>query len=149
MARRKRGPTLRDKRDEAEAWERRQEDDELYEDEEDTEDEDEDEEDEDSEDDIDDEDEEEKPKKKKKKPAAKTTKTRAKRTRTVKAARRKVVWVVYDNSSKPVATFDYPQKAEAEAHAEELTSKSKNNTPFFVQPVKKEMAEESPAAENE
>ncbi|MGF1578793.1 MAG: hypothetical protein ACFCD0_05465 [Gemmataceae bacterium] len=146
MARRKgRGPSLRDLRDEADALERRQVEDDEYEDEDEEVDDDDDDDDEDDDEELDDEDEEEKPKKKKKK-ATKAAKPRAKRTRAVKATRRKVVWVVYDNSHKPVATFDYPQKAEAEAHAEELTAKSKNNMPFFVQPVKKEMAEEPPPA---
>jgi hypothetical protein len=57
-----------------------------------------------------------KPKKKaavKKAPAVK--KPAAKRTRTPKEVRMKAVWVVFDNASKRVDTFPYPQKSEAEA----------------------------------
>jgi cobalamin biosynthesis protein CobT len=71
---------------------------------------------------------------KKKKPKAKP-----KRTRTVKTTRKRVVWVVYNNSHQPVATYDYPKKAEAQAHAERLMAEKKST--FFIQPVKEDIEE--------
>src|SRR5437016_4234653 len=53
--------------------------------------------------------------KKKKKAAPKTPKP--KRTRAPKHVRQKVVWIVYDNSNKKIATYDYPKKQEADEHA--------------------------------
>lgn len=60
---------------------------------------------------------EESPKPKKKAAAKKAPakKPAAKRSRTPKEVRMKAVWVVFDNASKRVDTFPYPQKAEAEA----------------------------------
>jgi hypothetical protein len=51
-----------------------------------------------------------KPVKKPKKKAA-----APKRVRTPKVVRKKAVWVIYDNSSKEVETYEYSQRAEAEA----------------------------------
>jgi hypothetical protein len=138
-----------EKRAEYEAFERRQDDDEVEgeEEEEDEEEEDEAEDEEgDEEEPITDEgeDEDEGPPKKKKKPA-KEPKPKAKpkakpRTRAPKAApRMKVVWGVFNNSNARVATYDYPKKREAEEHAAKLRT-DKNQT-FFVQPVKEPMEE--------
>lgn len=41
--------------------------------------------------------------------------------------RMKVVWAVCDMGGRSVATFDYPQKAEAEALAAALKAKGKGN----------------------
>ena len=87
----------------------------------------------------DDEDDEEKPKKRKKAPAKKKTTTR-RRTRATKAPRMRVVWGVFDNSNKRVATFGYAEKKEAEAQAEKL--QEDKGQVFFVQPVKEEITEE-------
>jgi hypothetical protein len=136
-----------EKRAEVEAFERRKEEDEEEGDEEDG---DEDEEegdeeegeasDEDEEDEGEgDEDEEEAPKPKKKpkpppKPKAKP------RTRAVKVTRMRVVWGVFDNSHRQVATYDYPQRQHAFAHAERLTTEKRST--HFVQPVKEAIVEE-------
>jgi hypothetical protein len=56
-----------------------------------------------------------KPKKKAAVKKAPAKKPAAKRSRTPKEVRMKAVWVVFDNASKRVDTFPYPQKAEAEA----------------------------------
>ncbi|MFO0926430.1 MAG: hypothetical protein U0736_05245 [Gemmataceae bacterium] len=72
---------------------------------------------------------------KKKKPA-----TEAKpRKKAVKVVRKRIVWVVFDNSSKKVAQFDYPKKAEAEALVEKLKAEKKQT--YFVQPIKEEITE--------
>ena len=43
------------------------------------------------------------------------------------AARMKVVWAVCDLGGRTVATFEYPNKAEAEALAAQLKAKGKGN----------------------
>lgn len=79
------------------------------------------------------------PKKKAKAPA----KPRAKTTRAAKpAARMRVVWVVMNDVYKPIATFDYNQKEEAEAKAAELTAKGKGT--HFVQRTKEALPEDAP-----
>ena len=85
-----------------------------------------------------DEDDEEAPKKKKK-PAKPVKEPKPKRVRTPKHIRQKVVWVVFDNSSKRIAAYDYPKKKEAEEHAARL--KAEKNQTYFVQPVKENMEE--------
>src|SRR5262245_26226449 len=50
------------------------------------------------------------------------------------APRMRVVWTVCDVGGRPVATFDYPCKAEAEALAAQLKSKGKGT--HFVRSVK-------------
>jgi hypothetical protein len=52
-------------------------------------------------------------------------------------ARLKVVWAVCDLGGRTVATFDYPQKAAAEALAADLKAKGKGN--HFVRSVKEPM----------
>ena len=51
--------------------------------------------------------------------------------------RMRIVWTVFNNSSQPVAKYDYPRKAEADAHAERL--KKEKNITHFVMPVKEQM----------
>jgi hypothetical protein len=75
-------------------------------------------------------------KKKKKAAAPKESKPRKK---TVKVVRRRVVWVVLDNSNKRVAQYDYTKKQEADEHALRLATEKKQT--YFVQPVKEEIAE--------
>jgi hypothetical protein len=134
-----------DKRAEYEAYERRQEEDETEGEEEEAEDEDEEAEEEGDEEAVVDEEEDEEVAAPKKKKPAKEPKPKAKakakpRTRAPKAApRMKVVWGVFNNSNQRVATFDYPKKHEAEAHAAKL--KADKNQTFFVQPVKEPMEE--------
>ena len=55
------------------------------------------------------------------------------------------MWVVFDNSSKRIAAYDYPKKKEAEEHAARL--KTEKNQTFFVQPVKENIEEEKVAKE--
>jgi hypothetical protein len=81
--------------------------------------------------------EEEAPKKKKKKkePKPKVVKPKAKsRARTPKIVRMKVVWGVFNNSNQRVATYQYPQKKQAEDHAAKLMTDKRST--HFVQPVK-------------
>lgn len=51
--------------------------------------------------------------------------------------RMRVVWTVFNNSSQAVAKYDYPRKAEADAHADRL--KKEKNITHFVMPVKEPM----------
>ena len=51
--------------------------------------------------------------------------------------RMRLVWTVFNNSSQAVAKYDYPRRAEAEAHAERL--KKEKNITHFVMPVKEQM----------
>lgn len=98
---------------------------------------------EDDSEDIDDVDEEEEAPRRPKKKAKAATKTRAKSTRAAKpAARMRVVWVVMTDAYKPVATYEYSQKEEAEAKAAELTEKGKGI--HFVQRTKEAMPEDAP-----
>ena len=80
---------------------------------------------------------EEEPKPKKQKPA-KEPKPRS-RSRTVKVPRLRVIWGVFNNSNQRVATYEYPQKRQAEDHAAKLMA-DKGST-FFVQPVKEPIEE--------
>ena len=74
-----------------------------------------------------------------KKKAKKPAKESKPRKKTVKAVRRKVVWVVCDNSSKKVATYDYTKKQEADEHAARLATEKKQT--YYVQPVKEPIEE--------
>jgi hypothetical protein len=71
--------------------------------------------------------------KKKKKKAPGEAKPRAKRSRAA-PARQRLVWLVLDNSHKPVQTFEYPHLHDAEELAAKLTADKKST--HFVQPVK-------------
>jgi hypothetical protein len=76
-----------------------------------------------------------KKKKKKKEPKPKVVKAKAKsRARTPKIVRMKVVWGVFNNSNQRVATYDYPQKKQADEHAAKLIADKRST--HFVQPVK-------------
>jgi hypothetical protein len=148
-----------EKRSEHEAWERRQggeageereeEEEEGDEDEDEEGDEDEEEEEAEGEDEGEegegDEDDEEAPKKKKKKkPAKPAAKPKAKpRARVVKTTRMRVVWGVFNNSQQMVATYEYPKKQEAEAHAAKLMAEKRST--HFIQPVKEPMEEKKEA----
>ncbi len=84
-------------------------------------------------------DDEDAPKKKKKKKVVVKAKPKAKapaksRTRVAKVVRMRIVWGVYDNSHRMVATFDYPKKGDAEAHAAKLMADKRST--HFVQPLK-------------
>jgi hypothetical protein len=81
--------------------------------------------------------------KKPKKKAKAAPKSRAKSARSSKpAARMRIVWVVTNDAFKPVGTFDYADKAAAEARAAELTAKGKGT--HFVQRTKEAMPEDAP-----
>jgi len=82
--------------------------------------------------------------KKKKKPKAKQ-KAKPKRTRVAKVARMRVMWAVFNNSNQKVAAYDYPQKADAEAHAARLTADKKST--HFVQVIKEPIEELKEAKE--
>ena len=58
------------------------------------------------------------------------------RKKSVKNVRKRLVWVVYDNSNKPVAKFPYTQSKEAHEKAEQLKTDKKST--YFVQPVKED-----------
>lgn len=141
-------------RDNFDAAERRTEDEERDEDEEEgDEDEDEEEGDEeapaaeddeeaDADEEAGDEDDEDAPKKKKKKKVVAKPKVKApakSRTRVAKVVRMRVLWGVYDNSHRLVATFDYPKKSDAEAHAAKLMADKRST--HFVQPLKEAIEE--------
>jgi hypothetical protein len=76
-----------------------------------------------------------KPKPKKKAPA-KESKPRKK---PAKLVRRRVVWVVYDNSNKKIAQYDYTKRSDADEHAARLSTEKKQT--YFVQPFKEEITE--------
>jgi hypothetical protein len=132
-----------EKRAEYEAYERRQAEDAGDRDDED-EDEDEDEEEAEASDEAGDEaaegDEEEAPKKK----PAKEAKPRSRpRSRAAKVVRVKMVWGVFNNANVRVATYEYPQRRDAEEHAAKLTADKKST--HFVQPVKEPIEEKKEA----
>ena len=91
-----------------------------------------------------DDDDEDAPKKKKKKKkvvkvkVAKVAKPRS-RARAAKIVRMRVVWGVFDNSNRQVASYEYPRKKEAEEHAVRLTTGPGKT--HFVQPVKEPIEE--------
>jgi hypothetical protein len=62
-----------------------------------------------------------------------------KRTRAAKVVRMRLVWGVFNNSHQCVATYEYPKRKDAEAHAAKLTADKKNT--HFVQPVKEAIEE--------
>jgi hypothetical protein len=53
-------------------------------------------------------------------------------------ARMRVVWAVCDAGGRTVATFDYPQKADAEAHIARLKAQGKGT--HFLRSVKEPMS---------
>lgn len=82
-------------------------------------------------------DEEAAPKKKKK--VKEKPKAKPKRTRTPKVVRMRVIWGVFNNSHQMVASYDYPKRADADAHAARLMADKKST--HFVQPVKEPIEE--------
>jgi hypothetical protein len=72
-----------------------------------------------------------------KKPAA--AKKPTKRSRAAKEIRRRAVWVVFDNSNKPVGTFPFNQKDEAEAALAKKVEEKKGT--FFLNLIKEEIKE--------
>ena len=68
------------------------------------------------------------------KPRAEPTERRA---RPEPATRMRVVWAVCDVGGRTVQTFDYSDKAQAEARAAELKAKGKG--PHFVRSIKEPM----------
>jgi hypothetical protein len=62
-----------------------------------------------------------------------------KRTRAAKVVRMRLVWGVFNNSHQCVATYEYPKRKDADAHAAKLTADKKNT--HFVQPVKEAIEE--------
>src|SRR5262245_61015250 len=86
-------------------------------------------------------DDEEKPVKKKKPVKAKApAKPKAKpRSRAAKVVRMRMTWGVFNNSHQQVASYAYPKRQDAEAHAAKLTADKKST--HFVQPVKEAIEE--------
>ncbi|MCI0380250.1 MAG: hypothetical protein L0215_21910, partial [Gemmataceae bacterium] len=79
---------------------------------------------------------------KKKKPKSKPVKPKAKpksRARTAKVVRMRVVWGVFNNSNQCIATYDYPKRSDADAHAAKLMNDKRST--HFVQPVKEPIEE--------
>jgi predicted DNA-binding WGR domain protein len=76
-------------------------------------------------------------KKKAKKPA-KPVKAKS-RSRAAKVVRLKATWGVFNNSNQQVESFEFSEKAEAEAHAAKLMADKKQT--HFVQSVKKPFEE--------
>ncbi len=91
-------------------------------------------------DDADDDDAQERKPKKKPKAAAKP------KVKTVKApkaaARMRIVWTVLNDAFKTVGTFEFSQKAAAQARADELTAKGKGT--HFLQKTKEPMPDNAP-----
>jgi hypothetical protein len=56
------------------------------------------------------------------------------------APRMRVVWAVCDVGGRTVATFDYPRKADAEAHAAQLKARGKGT--HFVRSLKEPIQRE-------
>jgi cobalamin biosynthesis protein CobT len=81
------------------------------------------------------------PKKKKAAKAAKVPKVAKpkSRKRVAKVTRMRVVWGVFNNSHQCIATYEYPKRAEADAHVAKLIADKK--TTHFVQPVKEPIEE--------
>lgn len=73
------------------------------------------------------------------KTAAKTTTRRKTRSKTAKEVRLKAFWGVYSQSITPVVLFEYHERKEADAKAQELSESKKS--PHFVQLVKKVIEE--------
>jgi hypothetical protein len=76
------------------------------------------------------------------------SKARAKTTKTPKvkaakpAARKRVIWVVMNDSFKPIAQFEFNQKDEADKKVKELNEKGKGN--HFIQKQKVEIPPDAP-----
>lgn len=64
---------------------------------------------------------------------------RKSRAKAAKEIRLKAYWGVFNQSLKRIALYDYSQKKEAQAKAEELSASGKS--PHFIQPVKEAIEE--------
>lgn len=64
---------------------------------------------------------------------------RKSRAKAAKEIRLKAFWGVFNQSLKRIALYDYSQKKEAQAKAEELSASGKS--PHFIQPVKEAIEE--------
>lgn len=139
-----RGPTRLDLRRQAEAAEAREEDEKEDDDAEGDEDAEEAEPEGEEAEAADDEDEDGVKKKKKKAPAKKKAaavkKPAAKRVRAAKEVRHRAVWVVFDNSSKRIGTFDFSKKADAEALLASKQEEKKGT--FYINLVKDELKDD-------
>ena len=72
-------------------------------------------------------------------PAKKTTRKKAapRKAKVVEDVRKKLYWGVFSQNLKRVAVFEFDQKDEASARAEELSKGAKS--PHFIQKVKEEI----------
>lgn len=61
-------------------------------------------------------------------------------------ARKRIVWVIFNNNMKEEGRFPYDQRKEAEKKLDVLAQKSKK--PFFIQPLK-EVISDSPVKAKE
>lgn len=132
---RKRTLNRSDLRAQAEAAEARETDKDKDEDEEDEEETD----DESSDDDGGDDDEAPKKKKAKAKPKAAPKKKAAPRKKAVKEVRMKAVWIVFDNASKRLKEFAYPNRADAEKFMAERAEEKKGT--YYIQLIKEPLGE--------
>jgi hypothetical protein len=80
-----------------------------------------------------------KPAAKKRKKKAPSTEVKPKRRSAAKATRQRLVWIVFDNSHKPIQSFDASRRTEAEELAVRLQTEKKST--HFVQSVKEDMKE--------
>ena len=78
----------------------------------------------------------------KKKAAPKVKKPAVKRVRTAKEVRQRAVWIVFDNSSKEVGSFNFNQKGEAEKLLEKKILEKEGKVTFYLNLVKREIKEE-------
>jgi hypothetical protein len=78
----------------------------------------------------------------KKKAAPKAKKPATKRVRTKAEVRQRAVWVVFDNSSKPVEKFPYNQKHDAEALLARKIQEKEGKATFYLNLVKEEIKDE-------
>jgi hypothetical protein len=69
----------------------------------------------------------------------KTPTKRKSRAKATKEVRLKAFWGVFNQGLKRIALYDYSQKKEAQAKAEELSASGKS--PHFIQPVKEVIEE--------
>ena len=84
-----------------------------------------------------------KPKKKKAVTKKAPGEAKPRKTKTKAIERKRVVWVVYDNSHKEIARFPYTQRKEADEKAEQMKTDKKQT--YFVQPVKEPIKEAAAA----
>lgn len=132
---RKRTLNRSDLRAQAEAAEARETDKDKDEDEEDEEETD----DESSDDEGGDDDDAPKKKKAKAKPKAAPKKKAAPRKKAVKEVRMKAVWIVFDNGSKRLKEFAYPNRADAEKFMAERAEEKKGT--YYIQLIKEPLGE--------